>query len=179
MRDAWQLRCGTVSIRLLIGGARRYSRNDLRMTRRRAAHGGGVLATASALAGLVITSCQSTECPGPLPISAVAVHLAGWVLPYNSNPSFSACVDSVCRTKSYTLGPRRHDSRRPTNFGVDFSSIPADTTVTVSVRIKVGARVIFSGSTRTQTVKNQPGGPDCGAAVWDVGVTAHRGGTLT
>jgi hypothetical protein len=105
--------------------------------------------------------------------SGVVVNLDHGVLPTTGLVLLRACVNGVCNSQGYTSRPRL-----TTRLWVPVTPVPTDAEVHVSVRVTSSSQLVFAGSTRAHSYKNQPNGPGCDPTVWDVGVIAHNNQSL-
>jgi hypothetical protein len=97
------------------------------------------------------------------------------LVPASEPITISACVDDACGTQSYSSRPV---SDAATSLFVAVTPVRRNAKVKVSVKIASATTQLFSGSTTTATIKNQPNGPGCSPTVWNVRVTAEADGKL-
>ena len=140
-----------------------------------------LVATAFAALCAATAACSSKECPGVLQFSGVGVKVPAHLLPRVGTVTLRACVNGECKQATYSLGSTRaaRTNPPPRHLGVRTSRLPEDADVSVSVRISIADRVVFSGATRAHTTKPQLYDPRCGLDHWGVGLTVHRDGRLT
>jgi hypothetical protein len=124
---------------------------------------------------MITAACSSSAAPRTCTLigseSGVVVKFDEGVLPVTGQVSIRACVDDECRS---------HVTAAVASVAlVPVLPTPADADVEIRVSVLSGkGKTLFSGSTRAHTSANEPNGPGCGRW-WQVGVVAHRDGTLT